>query len=165
MLLLVLEGGARLLQLFHLLQQGGGVQGLQPLLPVLQGLTQLDGLLQAVALPLQGDQVAAHPVGHRAPGLHPPDFLQRYAQLAHQLDLPQDGHLCLAVVPVAVFAVAPGGQQPLLLIEADVLFGDAHLGLHLVDLHGRSPFLELPYTFHKGEGQEVFEKFFRLHPL
>ena len=49
-------------------------------------------------------------------------------------------------------------QQTLGLVKADVLFRDAHQGLHFVDLHRFTPSLGVSYTFQKGEGQEVFEK-------
>ena len=119
----------------HLLQKRLGVQVLQPLPAVRQAAAQADGRLQVLPLPLQGDEMAAHPVPHRvgAP-LHLADLLQGHPQLPQQLDPPQGLHLRLSVIPVAVLAVPPGGEQPLRLVKADVLSGDAHQGLHLVDL-------------------------------
>ena len=106
--------------------------------------------------------MAAHPVAHGvAPRLHPADLLQGHAQFPQQLDLLELFHLSRAVLPIAVLAVAPGGNEALLLVKADILFGDAHLGLYLIDLHALilpSRFLWLGYTFHQGEGQGHFEK-------
>ena len=83
--------------------------------------------------------MAAHAVGHRVhTGEHLPNLLQRHAQLTHELDAPEGVHFAAAVIPVAVFAVAAGAQQPLRLVKADVLFGDAHQGLYLVDLQRRA---------------------------
>ena len=78
--------------------------------------------------------MAAHAVSHRVgPVLHPADLLQGNAQLPQQFDLEERLDLGVPVIPVAVLAVPPGGQKALGLIEADVLPGNAHQGLHLVD--------------------------------
>lgn len=45
-------------------------------------------------------------------------------------------HVRLRVAAVAVARLAAGGNEPLLLVKADVLFGHAHSGFHFVDLHG-----------------------------
>ena len=152
--LLVLERGSGPLQLRHLLQHALRVQLPQGHLPLLEQAAQAHRLVDVLPLPLQGDQVAAHAVPHGlGPLLHPADLLNGHAQLPQQLDAPEDVHLLLAVVPVAVFAVAAGGEQALLLIEADILFCDAHQGLHLIDLHRDHLAFGPLYTLQQGEGQ------------
>lgn len=65
----------------------------------------------------------AHPVPQGpAARLHLPDLLQGDSQLSQQLDLPQELHLRLTVLPIAVLAVPSRLQQPLLLIEAVFFF-------------------------------------------
>lgn len=155
--LLVEKGGALPLQAVHLFQQRGGVQVVQPLVPVAESAAELDGLLQIFLIPLQGDQMAAHAIAHGVgTRLHLADFLQRDAQLAQQLYLPQLVHLPRAVLPVAIFAVAPGGDESLLLVEANVLFGDAHLGLHLIDFHRLFPLCSFSVYLPQGGRSRFF---------
>ena len=51
-------------------------------------------------------------------------------------DAAQAFHVRLRVAAVAVARLAAGGNEPLLLVKADILFGHAHNGFHFVDLHG-----------------------------
>ena len=48
----------------------------------------------------------------------------------------KEGVSYLFYAAVAVARFAAGGNEPLLLVKADVLFGHAHGGFHFVDLHG-----------------------------
>ena len=144
-----------MLQLLHFRQGLVRVQLAQPLLPLLEQGAEPHRLVDILSLPLQRHQVAAHTVAHRLLSLlHPADVLNGDAQLAHELNALEGLHLRPAVVPVSVFAVAPGGQQSLFLIEAYILFGDAHQGLHFVDFHANHlSVTPLLYTFPLVESQ------------
>ena len=104
--------------------------------------------------------MTAHAVPHGVgPALHPADFLQRHTQLSQQLDLEQDADLGLAIVPIAVFAVSPGGQKALGLIKANVLPGDAHQGLHLVDFQAAHLAFRYDHTpSRRGKVKEFLKK-------
>ena len=107
--------------------------------------------------------MAAHAVPYGVDArLHVSDLLQGDAQLAHELDLPQPLHVLLPVLPVAVLCVAPGGDEPLVLVEADILFCDAHLGLHFVDLHGLGPLSAFTVYLPPGGRSRGFSSFLQI---
>ena len=138
----ILKGRAALLHAFHLGQHRCSVQPLQALSLQLPAHGHRPG--EIALLPLQRHQMPPHAVLQRlSAGNHPPDLLDGHAQLPQQFDLLQPPQLFLAVIPVAVFRIASGVQQPLLLIKADILFGNAHQRLYFIDFHGASP-LSLP---------------------
>ena len=62
LLLLVHKGRSLLFHLGHPIQQGLGVQLLQPLPAVCERPAEADGRFQILPLPLQGHQMAAHTV-------------------------------------------------------------------------------------------------------
>ena len=64
-----------------------------------------------------------------------PDLLTGDIQLPEKSDLGEPVHIRQGVFPIAVGGVASRGDQTLLLVEADILFGDAHQLFDLIDLH------------------------------
>jgi len=93
-------------------------------------------LVQIGAAGVQAFQLAGHSLSQRALSLqHLPDLGQRHIQFAQQLDAPQTLDIRLRVTAVAVAGLPSGADEPLFLIKADILFGHAHGGFHLVDLH------------------------------
>ena len=77
-----------------------------------------------------------HAVAYRVgAGEHEPNFVDGYIQLPQQPDPAEHQHVLFSIIPVAVFRVSPGTDQPLLLVEADVLFLDSRQDLDLVDFH------------------------------
>ena len=78
-------------------------------------------ILISIVAVLFAFQLQAHALGQRAlPFQHLPDFCQRHIQLAQKLDALQALHICLRVAAVAVARLAAGGDEPLLLVKADV---------------------------------------------
>ena len=129
-----MEGGAGLLQGFHPGEQAFRVQLGDGDVLVGKLLAQLHGLLQIPLLALQGNQMPPHAVAHCVgAGEHEPNFVNGHIQLPQQPDPAEHQHVLFSIIPVAVFRVPPGTDQPLLLVEADVLFRDSRQGLDLVD--------------------------------
>ena len=93
-------------------------------------------LVQIGAAGVQALQLSGHSLSQRTLSLqHLPDLGQRHIQFAQQFDAPQTLDIRLRVTAVAVAGLPPGADEPLFLIKADILFGHAYGGFHLVDLH------------------------------
>ena len=108
---------------------------------------EADGFLQILAAGAQALQLAVHTLCQRALSFqHLPDLGQRHVQLAQQFDAAQAFHVRLGVAAVAVARLPARGDEPLLLVKADVLFGHADGGFHFVDLHGPAASLQAHLT-------------------
>ena len=141
-------GGGPALQL---LQPGPGVQGGVVGSRPQEGAAHLVRPVQGGLVLPQGGQLVLQGLGQgELPRLQPADGVQVQMELPQQLDLAQSAGVLRGVVPIVVFQ-PPGGQEALLLIEADAGPGQAHQGLQLLDGHGIISFhaqrtLSSPFT-------------------
>ena len=117
------------------------------------------GCRQLLLLGLQPLPLAFGSLGQRQGAVqHSADLLDRHIQCAQHPDQLQGAHIRLRIDAILIFRVAGRGQQPGLLIIADIAGGHARLLRCLLDVHNITLLSLSPYTLHPLEGQYFFIK-------